>query len=262
LIEECSPAEQARLCNGYAIALLHARQLDNSMNLARRAGTHADVSGLVWEKAYASILQTWLANIEGREEDSRVSAAEASHTCRQLQQPWLDGFNQLASAFTHVYALRHEQALKAMCEAVDTFDRARDRHMSMFAIVQVGLQQILTGDLPGAGRNILRGLDLARQIANSRAFTGVCETTAYIAVRKDHADLAARLMGAAEAGRIMSGAPQFPYWIKPHDQAWSETCSRLGEVAARNLFAAGRLAGPRECAALAAAFLRSETASR
>jgi hypothetical protein len=60
----------------------------------------------------------------------------------------------------------------------------------------------------------------------------------------------------------MSGAPQFPYWIKPHDQAWSETCSRLGEVAAQDLFAAGRLAGPRECAVLAAAFLQSETPGR
>ena len=141
LIEECSPAEQARLCNGYAIALLHARQLDNSMNLARRAAAHAEVSGLVWEHAYALNVQTWLAMVQGCEDEARATAEQAARACRRLSQPWMEGFNRMASAFSHVYALRHEQALKAMCEAVDTFDRARDRHMSMFAIVQVGLQQ-------------------------------------------------------------------------------------------------------------------------
>ena len=87
----------------------------------------------------------------------------------------------------------------------------------------------------------MRGLDFARRIANPRAYTGVCETTAYIAVREADAELAARLLGAAEAGRIMSGAPIFPYWVKPHDEAWTEVCALLGTTAAQDLFAAESL---------------------
>jgi hypothetical protein len=168
----------------------------------------------------------------------------------------------LSSAFRHVYALLHEQALQAMREVAETFDRAHDCHMRMFANIQVGLQQFLTGDLDGARRNILRGLDFARRIANPRGLTAVCETTAYIAAREGNPQLAARLLGAAEAGRIMSGAPQFPQWEKPHDVAWDEICARLDATPAQELFAAGQRAGPRECAQLAAVYLQSEAHGR
>jgi hypothetical protein len=41
LIEAGSPAEQARLCNGYAITLLHAARLEDAMHFARRAAASA-----------------------------------------------------------------------------------------------------------------------------------------------------------------------------------------------------------------------------
>lgn len=258
LIEECLPAEQTRLCNGYAIALLHAMRLESAMHFARRAASCAEVSGLVWEHAFALGVQTWLAIVDGHAAEAEISAARATQLCRQLNQPWIEGFNRLGSAFSPVYALLHEQALQAMREVAETFDRAHDCHMRIFATGQVGLQQILTGDLVGARHNFLKVLDFAQRFGNLRAFTGVCEATAYIAAREGNSQLAARLLGAAEAGRIMSGAPQFPQWVKPHDVAWGEICTRLDAAAAQELFAAGQLAGPRECAQLAGAFLQSE----
>ena len=257
MIEECSSAEQARLCNGYAIALLHATRLENAARFARRSAACAEVSGLVWEHAFALGVQTWLAIMDGREAEAEISAARAAELCKHLNQPWIEGFYRLSSAFSHVYALRHEQALLAMRELVETFDRAHDCHMRMFATIQLGLQQFLTGTLDGARRNVLRGLDFARRIANPRALTGVCETTAYIAAREGNAELAARLMGAAEAGRVMSGAPLFPNWVKSHDVAWGEICASLGATTAQELFAAGKLAGPRECVPQAAVYLQS-----
>jgi hypothetical protein len=181
---------------------------------------------------------------------------------KHLNQPWIEGFCRLCIAFSHVYALRHEQAMLAMGELKETFERANDRHMRIFATAGVGIEQFLTGDLIGARSNVLKELTFARQIANFRVVTGVCEFTAYFAAREGSVELAARLLGAAEAGRIMSGAPLFPSFVKPHDEAWGEICARLGETAAQKLFAAGKLAGPRECVSLAAIYLQSEAPGR
>ena len=150
----------------------------------------------------------------------------------------------------------------AMGELMEMFEQANDRHMRIFATVALGIEQFLTGDLIGARRNVLSGLNFARQIANFRVVTGVCEFTAFFAAREGNAKLAARLLGAAEAGRIMSGAPLMPSLVKPHDVAWSEVCARLGATAAQKLFAGGKLAGPRECVSLAAIYLQSEAPGR
>ncbi len=262
LIEECSVADQARLCNGYAIALLHATRLEIAMVFARRAASCAEVSGLVWEHAFALSAQTWLAVIGGNVAEAERCTARATRLCERLNQPWIQGFKSLSNAFSHVYALQHELALQAMRDVAEVFDRTYDSHMRMFATVQVGLQQFLTGDLDGACRNFLKGLDFAWRIGNPRALTGLCEATAYIAARDGNVQLAASLLGAAEAGRLMSGAPLFSQWQKPHDVAWAEICARLDEAAARELFAAGQLAGPREGAQWAAACLRSAAGGR
>jgi hypothetical protein len=50
--------------------------------------------------------------------------------------------------------------------------------------------------------------------------------------------------------------------VKPHEAAWGEVCARLGVPAAQELFAAGKLAGPRECVSLAASYLQSEAPGR
>jgi hypothetical protein len=112
------------------------------------------------------------------------------------------------------------------------------------------------GDDAGARSSCLKALEFARRIANPRGYTGICETTAYVAIREGNAELAARLLGTAEAGRLMSGAPIFPYWLKPHDEAWTRVCTVLGTSTAEDLFAAGKLAGPREGAQLAAIYLQ------
>jgi hypothetical protein len=75
----------------------------------------------------------------------------------------------------------------------------------------------------------------------------VCEFTGFFAAREGNVELAARLLGAAEAGRILTGAPLMPSLVKPHDVAWGEICACLDATAAQKLFAAGKLAGPREC---------------
>jgi non-specific serine/threonine protein kinase len=259
LVEACSPAEQARLLNGHAIAQLHAARLDEAMQLARRAAICAEVSGLEWEHAYALSVQAWLSAVEGREAQTATSAARVARLCKLLNQPWMEAFGRLGSAFSHVYALRHEQAARAMGEVAEIFDRAHDSHMRMFVAIQVGLQEFLMGDHARARRDLVKALEMSRRIANPRAYTGVCETSAYIAVREGNAELAARLLGGAEAGRVMSGAPLVPYWVKPHDEAWRDVCAALGTTAAQDLFAAGKLAGSRESAQVAVVLLQPET---
>ena len=142
LIEECSPAEQARLCNGYAITLLHAARLEDAMHFARRAAVGAEVSGLEWEHACALAVQTWLAVMDGREAEAEITAAHAVRVSKHLNQPWIDGFCRLCIAYSHVYALRHEQAMLAMGELMETFERANDRHMRIFATVGLGIRAI------------------------------------------------------------------------------------------------------------------------
>jgi hypothetical protein len=129
--------------------------------------------------------------------------------------------------------------------------------MRMFVAVQLALQEFLAGDLIAARRWDLKALEFTELIGNPRAFTGVYETAAYIAAHEGRAELAARLMGAAEAGRIMSGAPQASYWVAPHAAAWEQICARVGAAAAQEFFTAGRRAVPREWSTVAAEYLSS-----
>jgi tetratricopeptide (TPR) repeat protein len=261
LIEECGASDQARLFNGHAITLLHARRLEDALLHARRAAACAESSDLAWEHAYALGVQAWLAVALGRPQDAKSELRKGRGTQPTVASTLDRRLHATGARFQSVYAQDHAQAVTDMREVASIFDSAADRHMRMFATVQLALQQFLTGDSIAARGNTLRGLSFARQIANPRGLTGICETSAYIAAQEGHAPLAARLLGAAEAGRQMSGAPQFPYWMKLHDTAWEEICARIGQTAANDIFAAGELAGPRACAPQAAAFLQSETRS-
>ena len=60
----------------------------------------------------------------------------------------------------------------------------------------------------------LRGLNFGLQIANFRVVTGVCESLLFSCSRGQRGT-GARLMGAAEAGRIMTGAPLMPRLVQP-----------------------------------------------
>lgn len=253
---ERSAAEQARLFNGYAIALLHAAEFQAALRFATRAESCAVEADLAWEQAYAVGLQSWLASVAVDHAQVERCNTRAATLCERVDRPWMSGFCRLGAAFIPVYAVCGAQALQAMDELSQLFAVDSDRHMQMFVAVQLGLQQFLSEDLPATRRSIARALDLSLCIGNRRGLTAVCETAAYLAASAGEAELAARLLGAADAGRSSSGAPLFPQWEKPHETAWAAVCAQLGTVVAQQLFTAAQLAGLREGAALAAPYLR------
>jgi non-specific serine/threonine protein kinase len=257
LIEGCNAADQARLLNGYAMTMWHAARPEDAMQLSGRAAVCAARSGLLWEEAFALGLRGFSETTLGHYGEAERLALQAKELCARLNQPWISAFCSLASAYIPVYSTQTAQAVIALRAIAEGFDCAHDYHMRMFVAVQLALQEFLAGDLIAARRWDLKALEFTEHIGNPRAFTGVYETAAYIAAHEGRAELAARLMGAAEAGRIMSGAPQASYWVAPHAAAWEQICARVGAAAAQEFFTAGRRTVPREWSTVAAEYLSS-----
>lgn len=257
LIEGCDAADQARLLNGYAITMMHAGRIEEGNQLSSRAAARAAASGLEWEEAFAVCLQAWTDTMMGHYEAARGLEPRATHLSRWLKDPWLEAFAAVASAHIPIYRTETAQAVIALRELSEMFDRASDQHMCMFVSVQLALQEFLAGDLAASRRWGMKALDFSQRIGNPRGLTGVFETAAYIAAQEQLAEMSARFMGAAETGRIMSGAPQARQWITPHAAAWREVCERLGSDSAQELCAAGRRGVPRDWIAAVTEFLRA-----
>lgn len=251
LIEDCAAGEQARLLNGYAIAMIHALRLDDAVSLSARAAQSAAACHLGWEEAFAVGAQSWAESIIGRYGEALRLATQAKQLAERCQDAWLDGFCALGAAFIPIYRMHAADAITEMRPVADLFDRADDDHMRMFVAVQMALQEFLSNNVAASRRWALQALETTRRIDNPRGFTAVCETAAYITAREGNAATAARLLGAAEAGRRMSGAPQARFWVAPHKLAWDEVCARIGVDAAERLQLAGLRQGPRASSGLA-----------
>jgi hypothetical protein len=202
-------------------------------------------------------LHAWAEVIVGNYAKAAELAPQSQRLCKRLNQPWIDAFCSMGLAFVPVYRTQVPEALTAMRELAARFDGTPDDHMHMFMTMQLALQEFLSGNLNAARRCALDGLDFTRRIGNIRGFTGVYEMAAYIATQEGKPEVAARFMGMAETGRIMSGAPQAKYWLAPHAAAWTQICTRLGPSAAQALHAEGRRGVPADGAALAMEFLRT-----
>ncbi len=219
LRESHDPSHEARLFNGKAIALFHGVRFQEAAQAVMRAEQIARRSRLAWESAYAVSLQAWVAGSLGQRADMDRLSAEAHAAANACDDEWLRGFALLGRAQYAIFAEDHETALAELGAIKQHFLHGTDRYMCMFAGMQQGLQYLLVDQVDNARRTLSAALTHAYKIGALRGIAGICEATGYISLSNGEPSEAAWLLGAAELGREVTGAPLFPQWNKSHSRA-------------------------------------------
>lgn len=132
-------------------------------------------------------------------------------------------------------------AARCACTRLAGFWRARGKAPGFlfgFAQVNLGLQAYFLGDLQGAVRAFDTALSLATSLRNLRMSAAALEGFGYVLQQQGEAALAARILGAAQGLRELTGVPMSAHWQAAHSQVWKTLQGELGEQA-ESLFDAG-----------------------
>ena len=255
LAEGLGDARAARLLNGVAIALWHQARVAEALEMARQAASVAERGAERWEQGFALSLIAWITGLAGNLEDTERASRAARAVIIEAGDPWLEGIAGLGRAYCATMCARHADALQILQDVSANFARASDRHMRMFVCAQRALQFHLLNKQHESGRELVALYALTKVLENLRGATSVCEGTGYLAASAGDGAVAAFLLGAAEGGRLRTGAPQFAHWREAHAKAVQKARAILDEAAFEDSWREGLRVGPRQAAATAVDFL-------
>ena len=133
-----------------------------------------------------------------------------------------------------------ERAATYLRQAYDLHADIGDRRTLAFDLAALGYTDVVAGDRISARRHLADALLLSQEGHDpfTEAFT--VETMAAIAVQEGRAELAARLIGHADAVRHAHDAPIAPVYRPALEQTIATARAMLGEVA----FAQALTSGP------------------
>jgi hypothetical protein len=242
LVADGTPAERARFFNGLAWIAFFSSRLPESREAARRAEREAASAGDGWEKSYSLAMQAWGAALEGDARAARVLSPRAIRLAEETREPWLLALAHLPLVFA---SMREGDPAAARAEAgrVEANAlRAGDIFLIRFAQTYVGFTHYLAGDLAAARRTFHPLAASLREISSLRAKAPMLEIAGLLAYEDSRPELAARLLGAADRLRELTGAPQLQPWHAPHERALASARRALGDVAFARAWHAGRRA--------------------
>jgi non-specific serine/threonine protein kinase len=232
---------RVRLLNGTAIIEMHHGRYADSIAAADEALRLCRGGDATFEQRFARTTRRISACLNGEiGDEAEAIEAEAIEADAAVSDHWLRGFDGIARAYRHILDGAAGAAIAVLQPAVAAFRRSGDRHLLMYATVQLALQQFKSGALPAAADSFLTALQYSGELGNARGHSGCLEGGAFVAARSGDLSLAALLLGAADQWREATGAPMARHWIDPHAEAWAAVELALGPTEAGERFAQGR----------------------
>ena len=170
---------------------------------------------------------------EGRHDEARGFYGEAIEIFRELG----DG-RRLAKTLNNlgVVAMRqgdYPVALECYQESLVLGRNTEDRDGVSLTLVNLGLVATRLGRLAAARQYLSEVLALIADLGAQRVGTAALETAGELLLELDRADLAARLLGAAEALRQRIGLPQDVWWRQSQAALAGRLGTCLGDEACR-----------------------------
>jgi tetratricopeptide (TPR) repeat protein len=151
-----------------------------------------------------------------------------------------------------------ERAATYLRQAHDLHLDIGDRHALAIDLAALGYSAVIAGDPISARRHLADALQLAQESRHPRAEAFTVETMAMIAVQEGRAELAARLIGHADAVRNAHDVPIAPVYRSALEQTVATARTMLGDVAFARALASGQLPAD----AVTSGASTSETTSR
>jgi hypothetical protein len=262
LAKGLSDTRLARLLNGTAIALWHQARVDEALMTAEQAALFAERGAAHWEQGFARALAAWITGLGGDWGRTERAGAAAQAVITGTRDFWLQGLAGMGGVFCATMCGQHTEALERIEEVSAHFERAADRHMRMYVSAQRALQLFLLDRPLESGQALKTLYGLASALENARGLTTVCEGTGYLASAAGDGAVASFLLGAAEGGRLRTGAPQFAHWQSAHATAERRARDLLDDAAFESAWQEGVRVGPRGATGAALEYLeRQRTAT-
>jgi predicted ATPase len=262
LAKGLSDTRLARLLNGTAIALWHQARVDEALTTAEQAALFAERGAAYWEQGFARALAAWITGLSGDWGRTERAGRAAQAVITGTRDLWLQGLAGMGNVFCATMCGQHAEALERIEEVSAHFARAADRHMRMYVSAQRALQLFLLDRPLESGQALKTLYELASALENARGLTTVCEGTGYLASAAGDGAVASFLLGAAEGGRLRTGAPQFAHWQSAHATAERRARDLLDGAAFESAWQEGVRVGPRGATGAALEYLeRRRTAT-
>jgi len=261
LAQGLSDTRQARLLNGTAIALWHQARVEEARTTAEQAAQLAEHGAAHWEHGFARAVGAWFAGLSGDRDRTERAARAAQAVLDGRRDYWLEGLAGMGGIFCATMCGQHAEALERAEVVSGLFARAEDRHMRMYVSAQRALQLYLLDRPLESGQALITLHELASALENVRGLTTVCEGTGYLAGAGGHGAIATFLLGAAEGGRLRTGAPQFAHWQSAHAAAKRQARALLDGAAFESAWQEGVRVGPRGATGAALEYLDRQRAA-
>jgi predicted ATPase/DNA-binding winged helix-turn-helix (wHTH) protein len=181
-----------------------------------------------------------LASVADNSRDAASAERESMQLASKAKDPWLIGYACVAAGLRAAREQRHRRSAQCFARAARNLTATGDRWLIKFASGYEALQHHALGDQRRAAALASNALAIAGELQDRRAIAGCLEILGYVAVKRSAFELAARLLGAADALRDATGIPLSPSWSRLHERA-SATLARRFPLA-RATWQTGRVA--------------------
>ncbi len=231
-------------------------ELDQALAVARRLGLPHYVAFVLSELGRLTMLAGDLGQ-------AQTLQAEAVATAQAADSPWFAALAQtgLATTLRQSGGVAEAEALLTQVRAWAEQPDARQTRATFFialggspyarSLVGLGALRAATGDLAGAERLLLVGLDRAELEHDHAAVAGALEELAATAAAASQAERATVLLGSATAHRATTAHPLHPAERQEVERTTDAARSLLGAAAFEAAMTRGRLLPRHEALAFA-----------
>jgi non-specific serine/threonine protein kinase len=173
-----------------------------------------------------------LAAMEPARKRADATIREASALAGRTSSEWLNAFVAVTAGLIASARHEHRRAVALYERGRRHLDECGDRWLFTFAGANQALQCHLLGEQARAARLAAAAFRESVERGDRRAAAAAIELLAHTAVAGGAAELGARLCGAAEALREMTGVPLAPHWRDAHERTLQAIERQLGAAAA------------------------------
>ncbi len=190
--------------------------------------------GLRREHGLALAALAMVQIVGGRFPEARRMLSQAMREAIAIGDAQMLGYALIWITAMHSSRGKHRLGwIAARCASsrLATFWRARGSEPGFlygFAQVNLGLQAYFLGNLDEAARAFDSALVLATSLRNLRMSAAALEGFGYVLHRQGQPELAARVLGNAQALRELTGVPMSAHWQLAHGQVWKALLQALG----------------------------------
>jgi non-specific serine/threonine protein kinase len=224
---ETAAHPRALLARG--VMCMHTRE-PGSVEALVHAARLAALTGDSWCEGYSRAYLAMALIDAGRHAEGAREIRAARRIASHVGEGNLEGLIAIARSWS---SLARDCPGKAIAVLRGACELGSDPHQHHFILTYLALAHYELGFLREAAKLSRASLEIAITLGNVRGAAGGIEACGYLLAGSGRHAESARLLGAAERIRVLTGIPLFHLWLPSHDRVHASLQTALGEVGYR-----------------------------